>query len=156
MYLTATQLAIEAAKAIRGYRLPPADKAQIESANAVLAGHGLPKIPQDFSEYLELCNGFQGANFLLPGTNPMPLAGNYVESSIFGATQKAIRDEFIDRMSLVLGKCYAGALVTYHSQKKQYVTLDEHTGQEFEIFPDLVAFVDYMNAIARKSASRRK
>jgi len=31
------------------------------------------------------------------------------------ATQQAIRDEFIDRMSLVLGKSYSGVLVTYHS-----------------------------------------
>jgi hypothetical protein len=55
------------------------------------------------------------------------------------ATQQAIRDEFIDRMSLVLGKSYSGVLVTYHSQKKQYVLLDDHTGWEFEVLPDLVA-----------------
>ncbi len=156
MVLTATQQAIEAAKAIRGYLLPPAGKAQIESANAVLVGHGLPKIPQDFSEYLELCNGFQGANFLLLGTNPMALAGDYVEPSVFAATQQAIRDEFIDRMSLVLGRSYSGILVTYHSQKKQYVLLDDHSDQEFDIVPDLIAFVDYMNGIARQTLAERK
>ena len=86
----------------------------------------------------------------------MPLAGDYVEPSIFDATQKAIRNEFIDRTSLVLGKSYAGILVTYHSQRKQYVLLDEHTGQEFEVVPDLAAFVNYVNGIALKIASRRK
>jgi hypothetical protein len=156
MDLTATQQAIEAAKAIRGYLMPPAGKAQIQSANTVLAGHGLPKIPQDFSEYLELCNGFQGANFLLLGTNPMPLAGDYVEPSIFGATQQAIRDEFIDRMSLVLGRSYSGIVVTYHSQKNAYVLLDDQSGQEFEVLPDLLAFVAYMNGIALKTLAGRK
>jgi hypothetical protein len=84
MALTATQQAIEAAKAVRGYLLPPAGKAQIESANAVLAGHGLPKIRRDFSEYLELCNGFRGANFLPFGTNPMPFLVSRFSKPAFG------------------------------------------------------------------------
>jgi len=84
----------------------------------------------------------------------MALAGDYVEPSVFAATQQAIRDEFIDRMSLVLGRSYS--VLTYHSQKKQYVLLDDHSGQEFEIVPDLVAFVDYMNGIARQTLAERK
>ena len=39
-------------------------------------------------------------------------------------------------MSLVLGRSYSGIVVTYHSQKKQYVLLDDHSGQEFEIAPE--------------------
>jgi hypothetical protein len=63
----------------------------------------------------------------------MPLAGDYVEPAIFGATQRVIRDEFIDGMSLILGRSYSGIVATYHLQKKQYVLLDGHSGQEFEI-----------------------
>jgi hypothetical protein len=74
----------------------------------------------------------------------MALAGDYVEPSIFAATQQAIRNEFIDRMGLVLGRSYSGILVTYRSQKKQYVLLDDHSDQEFDVVPDLIAFVDYM------------
>jgi hypothetical protein len=59
-------------------------------------------------------------------------------------------------MSLVLGRSFSGVLVTYHSQKKQYVLLDDHMGWESEVLPDLVAFVAYMNGIARQTLAERK
>lgn len=139
--------ALTVATTLRGNRLEaPADARTIEITSGSLQEYRLPPLPDDYRAFLAISNGFVGLNYILRATEPF----SHEPPLLAGTIRAILRDELIDKRSIVVGRLSADAYLTYHSDQKRYFAIADRD-HPFHEYPDLLGFIEEYN---RRTAER--
>lgn len=141
--------AIETAVAMRHVPLqPPLDERGIEITSRSLQEYRLPPLPDDYRALLSITNGFVGLNYILRASEPFA----HEPPLLAGTILAILRDEIIDRGSIVVGRLTSDSVLTYHGDKHRYLAVADCGS--YADWPDLVSFIEERNHLAAERLAR--
>lgn len=135
--------ALEIAAAMRGSSLrAPLDEADIKGISLMLQEYRLPPLPDDYRAFLSVTDGFVGLNYVLWGLKPI----GHEPPVLAGTIRGILRDEIIDKRSLVVGSIASDRYLIYNPANKTYQALAEYD-RPYREHKDLLSFIEEKNRI---------